>query len=250
MCRAEPFSTWAGGDMRRSRYFWLVAVLFLTLETTVASFAQGTAAPKPPPKAKPSAPRAPQKAEPKPAALASPAPEILTNDSIVKMLAGGVDEEIVIAKINSSAAAFTMDSDSLIRLKSANVPQKVVRAMLTWKAPGSAAPASPAVPAAAAVPVLGNIVKDHSPALPSAPPPAALPETPLTTVTARQGAGTFPLSDKPQSVMFVKREAGTAKEAVVNIVLSDVGIQLITMGLSPMIGWNPYMGDAGQGHAA
>jgi hypothetical protein len=230
--------------MRRSRYFWLVAALFVVLETTVASFAQGTAAPKPPPKAKPAAPRAPQKAEPKPPAHPSSEPEILTNDSIVKMLAGGVDEEIVIAKINSSAAAFTMDADSLIRLKSANVPQKVVRAMLNWKAPGTAAPASPAVPPAAAVPVLGNIVKDPGPTLPSALPPAALPETPLTTVTARQGAGTFPLSDKPQSVMFVKSEAGTAKEAVVNIVLSDVGIQLITMGLSPMIGWNPYMGDA------
>jgi hypothetical protein len=233
--------------MRRSRYFWLVAALFVVLETTVASFAQGTAAPKPPPKAKPAAPRAPQQAEPKPPAHPSSEPEILTNDSIVKMLAGGVDEEIVIAKINSSAAAFTMDADSLIRLKSANVPQKVVRAMLNWKAPGTAvpaAPASPAVPPAAAVPVLGNIVKDPGPALPSALPPAALPETPLTTVTARQGAGTFPLSDKPQSVMFVKSEAGTAKEAVVNIVLSDVGIQLITMGLSPMIGWNPYMGDA------
>ena len=226
--------------MRRTRYFWLVAALFVVLETTVASFAQGTAAPKPPPKAKPAAPRAPQKAEPKPPAHPSSEPEILTNDSIVKMLAGGVDEEIVIAKINSSAAAFTMDADSLIRLKSANVPQKVVRAMLNWKAPGTAAPASPAVPPAAAVPVLGNIVKDPGPTLP----PAALPETPLTTVTARQGAGTFPLSDKPQSVMFVKSEAGTAKEAVVNIVLSDVGIQLITMGLSPMIGWNPYMGDA------
>src|ERR1035437_7421929 len=217
MCRAEPFSTWAGGDMRRSRYFWLVPALFVGRETTVASFAQGPAAPKSPPKAKPAAPRAPQQADPKPPAHPSSEPEILTNDSIVKMLAGGVDEEIGIAKINSSAAAFTMDADSLIRLKSANVPQKVVRAMLNWKAPGTAAPASPAVPPAAAVPVLGNIVKDPGPALPSALPPAALPETPLTTVTARQGAGTFPLSDKPQSVMFVKSEAGTAKEAVVNI---------------------------------
>jgi hypothetical protein len=65
----------------------------------------------------------------------------------------------------------------------------------------------------------------------------------LTTVTARQGASAFPLSDKPQSVLFVKSEAGTAKEAVVNVVLGDVGIQLITMGLSPMMGWNPYLGD-------
>ena len=102
--------------MRRSRYFWLVAALFAVLETTVASFAQGTAAPKPPPKTKPAAPRAPQKAVPKPPAQPNSEPEILTNDSIVKMLAGGVDEEIVIAKINSSAAAFTMDADSLIRL--------------------------------------------------------------------------------------------------------------------------------------
>ena len=230
--------------MRRAKCFCLVAASFVVLETPVASFAQGTAAPKQTPKAKPAAPRAPQKAEPKPPAHPSSEPETLTNDSIVKMVAGGVDEDIVIAKINSSAAAFTMDAASLIRLKRANVPQKVVRAMLNWKAPGTAAPPSPAVPTAAAEPVLGNIVKAPGPTLPSALPPAALPETPLTTVTARQGAGTFPLSDKPQSVMFVKSEAGTAKEAVVNIVLSDVGIQLITMGLSPMIGWNPYMGDA------
>jgi hypothetical protein len=152
----------------------------------------------------------------------------------MKMVSGGVDEAIVIAKINSSAAAFNLDADSLIRLKSAKVPPAVVRAMLNWKAPATAA-AAPAVLPAAPEPVVATIAKDTRP---------ALPETPLTTVTARQGAATFPLSDKPQSVLFVKSEAGTAKEAVVNVVLGDVGIQLITMGLSPMIGWNPYMGDA------
>jgi hypothetical protein len=161
----------------------------------------------------------------------------------MKMLSGGVGEEAVIAKIKSSTAAFTLDADSLIRLKSAKVPPAVVRAMLNWKAPGTASPAAPAVPPAAPEPVVGNIVKDPGPALPSASPPAASPETPLTTVTARQGASTFPLSDKPQSVLFVKSEAGTAKEAVVNVVLGDVGIKLITMGLSPMMGWNPYLGD-------
>ena len=222
--------------MRPSKYTWLAVCLFVVLETTAASFAQGTAAPKAPPKspakAPSAAPRRPPAAEPK----RSSEPEVLTNDSIVKMLSAGVDEEIVIAKIKSSPAAFTMDTDSLIRLKGANVPQAVVRAMLNWKAPGTAAPA-------AGEPVAGNVVKDPGPALPSAPPVAAVPETPLTTVTARQGATTFPLSDKPQSVLFVKSEAGTAKEAVVNIVLGDVGIQLITMGLAPMVGWNPYLGD-------
>jgi len=229
--------------MRRSRYSWLATTLFVVLETTVASFAQGTAAPKQPPKAKPAAPRGPRAAKPKPPARGSSEPAVLTNDSVMKMLAGGVDEEIVIAKINSSAAAFTLDADSLIRLKSANVPSAVVRAMLNWKAPGTAAPPASAVAPTAPEPVVGNIVKDPGPALASAPPPAALPETPLTTVTARQGASAFPLSDKPQSVLFVKSEAGTAKEAVVNVVLGDVGIQLITMGLSPMMGWNPYLGD-------
>jgi hypothetical protein len=216
--------------MSRSRYFWLAITLFVVLETTTASFAQGTAAPKQPPKAKPAAPRAPQAAAPKkPPAQRSSEPEVLTNDSVMKMVAGGVDEATVIAKIKSSPAAFTLDADSLIRLKSANVPPAVVRAMLNWKAPGTASPAAPA-------PVVGNIVNDPGPALAPAPPPVALPETPLTTVTARQGASMFPLRDKPQSVLFVKSEAGTAKEAVVNLVLGDVGIQLITMGLTPMIG--------------
>ena len=230
--------------MRRSRYCWLAVTLFVVLETTPASFAQGTAAPKPPPKARSAAPRRPQAAELAPPAPRSSEPEVLTNDSVMKMLSAGVDEEIVIAKIKSSAAAFTMDTDSLIRLKSVNVPQAVVRAMLNWKAPGTAAPAAPAAAPAAPEPVGGSIVKEPGPALASDAPPAALPETPLTSVRAHQGANAFPLSDKPQSVLFLKSEAGSAKEAVGNLVLGDVGVQLITMGLSPMVGWNPYLGDA------
>lgn len=208
-----------------------LSLLALSLvSSSLQAPAQGTAAPKQPPKAKPAAPQAtaPKPAAPKPAASRSSGPEVLTNDSIMKMVSSGMNEAAVIAKINSSAAAFTLDGDSLIRLKSANVPPIVVRAMLNWKAPGTAAPAAPVAAAA--------------PAVPAAPPPPP-PEAPLTTVTARQGASTFPLSDKPQSVLFIKSEAGTVKEAVVNVVLSDAGIQLITMGLSPMLGWNPYMGD-------
>ena len=226
------------------RCSWLAATLFVVFEMTVASFAQGTVAPKQPPKAKPAAPRGPQAAQPKPTPNGSPAPAVLTNDSIVKMLASGLDEEIVIAKINSSDAAFNLDTDSLIRLQSAKVPKAVLRAMLNWKAPGTTAPSAPAVIPAAPEPAAGNVVNDPGRALSPAPSPAAAPEPPLTRVTARQGANTFQLSDKPQSVLFVKSEAGTAKEAVVNVVLGDVGVQLITMGLSPMVGWNPYLGDS------
>ncbi len=215
--------------VRRARTFRSMPIFRLSLLALSAGlwiFAQGPPAPKQPLKAKPAAPRA---AAPKPAAGRGSEPEVLTNDSIMKMVSGGVDEATVIAKINSSAAAFTLDADGLVRLKGANVPPAVVRAMLNWKAPAAAAPTAAAVPAALAAPAV---------------PAAAPPETPLTTVTVRQGASTFPLSDKPQSVLFVKSEAGTAKEAVVNVVLGDVGIQLITMGLSPMVGSNPYLGNA------
>jgi hypothetical protein len=155
------------------------------------------------------------------------------------MVAAGLDEKTVIAKINASAATFSLDADGLTRLKSANVPPAVVRAMLNWKAPGTAPAAVAASPAPAeAAPVI--VVKEPVPAIPAAPPRPAQ----LDTVTARQGVAFFPLSDKPQAVLFVKSEAGSAKDAIVNVVLSDVGIQLITMGLTPMMPWNPYLGDA------
>jgi hypothetical protein len=111
--------------------------------------------------------------------------------------------------------------------------------MLNWKAPGSAPAAVAASPAPAeAAPVV--VVKEPVPATPATPPRP--PQ--LDTVTVRQGVAFFPLSDKPQAVLFVKSEAGSAKDAIVNVVLSDVGIQLITMGLTPMMPWNPYLGDA------
>ena len=220
--------------MRKSRRSLLVVTSLIALQMPLVSFAQPPATKKQPP-----APRSAQPAK-LPAATERPSsePEVLTNDSVLKMLAAGLDEETVIAKINSSAAKFSVDTDSLIRLKSANVPQAVVRAMLNWKAPGTA-PAAVAPPPPPTEPAAGNLGKDPAPAIPA----PALRPAPLDTVTARQGTMSFPLSDKPQAVLFVKSEAGSAKEAVVNIVLGDVGIQLLTMGLSPMMGWNPYLGD-------
>jgi hypothetical protein len=220
--------------MRNSRRSLLVITSLIALQMPLALFAQPPATKKQPP-----TPRSAQPAKPAaPAERPSSEPEVLTNDSVIKMVAAGLDDETVIAKVNSSAAKFSVDTDSLIRLKSANVPQTVVRAMLNWKAPGTA-PAAVAPAPAPIEPAAGNAAKDPVPTIQA---PAPRP-APLETVTARQGTMSFPLSDKPQAVLFVKSEAGTAKEAVVNVVLGDVGIQLLTMGLSPMMGWNPYLGD-------
>ncbi len=219
--------------MRNSRCSSLVVVSLMALQLPLASFAQAPAAKKQPP--------APRSAKPaKPALTAKrPAsePEVLTNDSVIKMVAAGLDEKSVIAKINASAATFTLDADGLTRLKSAKVPPAVVRAMLNWKAPGTAPAAVAASPAPVEAPA-AIVVKEPVPATPAAVPRPAQ----LETVTARQGVAFFPLSDKPQAVLFVKSEASSAKDAIVNVVLSDVGIQLITMGLTPMMPWNPYLG--------
>jgi hypothetical protein len=221
--------------MCTSRCSLLVVVSLLALQMPLASFAQ-----VPAPKKQTPAPKTAQPAKPAaPAKPPSSEPAVLTNDSIIKMVAAGLDEKTVIAKINSSAATFTLDADGLTRLKGANVPPAVVRAMLNWKAPGTAPAAVAASPAPAeAAPVV--VVKEPVPATPAAPPRP--PQ--LDTVTVRQGVAFFPLNDKPQAVLFVKSEAGSAKDAIVNVVLSDVGIQLITMGLTPMMPWNPYLGDA------
>src|SRR5947208_9704673 len=97
--------------MRVSRIPGVVfaAVLFAT---PVALPAQG-AAPAKPPQKKAAQPRPAKPAPVEPAAAPTPAvsePEVLTNASVVKMLAAGLDPEIVIAKINSSQAKFTLDT--------------------------------------------------------------------------------------------------------------------------------------------
>jgi hypothetical protein len=53
------------------------------------------------------------------------------------------------------------------------------------------------------------------------------------------------LTDRPQKVLFVKSQASNAKAAIGNLLLSDVGLTLITMALAPQLRmWNPYMNDS------
>jgi hypothetical protein len=69
----------------------------------------------------------------------------------------------------------------------------------------------------------------------------------VTTVALpilRQGEISSTLADVPQKVMFVKSDTPDAKTVIANVVLSEQGIQLITMGLAPGLMWNPYMNDA------
>ena len=81
------------------------------------------------------------------------AQEVLTNDSVIQMVKGGLPEAIVIAKIKSTATKFDLKTDSLLNLKKAGVSDKVLEAMVaagsSTPAPSTAMPAPPA-PAVAA----------------------------------------------------------------------------------------------------
>ncbi len=185
--------------------------------------------------------QAPKKATPVPksrvakkAPSAVTSPEILSNEAIIRMVAVGLDEETIVAKINSSPADFRLDTNSLITLKEAKVPSRVLRAMLNRKSPAAQTPAAQPV------------TTDPGPAVPLSPAPEPVNPipSPLEGLIARQGTSTFSLTDRPQKVMFIKSEASDAKAAIANIVLSDVGLQLLTMGMSSqMMMWNPYFGD-------
>src|SRR5580765_1465286 len=76
------------------------------------------------------------------------------------------------------------------------------------------------------------------------PAPTTLTVPTVAKPLVRQGETASALTDVPQSVMFVKSDTTDAKTAIANIVLSEQGIHLITMGLAPGLAWNPYMNDA------
>jgi len=54
----------------------------------------------------------------------------LTNDDIVKMVSAGLAEDLIIGKIKASSPRFNVDTDGLIELKKAGVPDRIVATMI------------------------------------------------------------------------------------------------------------------------
>jgi len=98
------------------------------------------------------------------------AQEVLTNDSVVSMVKGGLGEAVVLARIRSSPANFDTSTNSLLALKKAGVSDKVIEAMVSAPRSGAAA----AVPSA------------PTPAAPSA---GASAPPPSVSASARSSAG-------------------------------------------------------------
>ncbi|HET6367043.1 MAG TPA: hypothetical protein VFG27_07445 [Pseudomonadales bacterium] len=111
--------------------------------------------------------------------MAGPAPtavaqEVLTNDSIMSMVKGGLSEAVVLARIRSGPGNFDTSTNSLLALKKAGVSDKVIEAMVSAPRAGAAAAAAPA-PAPAPSP---------APA-----PPAGSAPAPSVSAGARSSAG-------------------------------------------------------------
>jgi hypothetical protein len=143
------------------------------------------------------------------------------------MVTGGVAEETIVARIDAAPCRFAMDGEHLVQLKEGKVPAAVLRAMIRKNA---------ATPPVSPVPAPGE------PAITLTVHPIEAP----AHVTVRQDGGRETmLADHPQKVLFVKSAATNAKEAIANLLLSDAGLNLITMALAPQMKmWNPYMNDS------
>jgi hypothetical protein len=84
------------------------------------------------------------------AVLAS-AQQALNNDSIIKLAKAGLSDDVIVATINASPAAYDTSANGLIALKTAGVSDKVVATLITRNA-GGTAPSSDAAGSAAAPP--------------------------------------------------------------------------------------------------
>ncbi len=191
-----------------------------------------------PPKTRPAA-RQPAGVK-KPAKSAAPVtpaqpvvPDVLTNETVIRLVHSGMSETDLVALVERSPAQFQMDAGHLTTLSEEKVPRAVIRAMLNKRSPAPITPTDSQAKPASAVAV----------ETPPAPQPSPIPAN-LERPVIRYGAASSALADHAQKVVFVRSQSPDAKEAIANLLLSDVGLNLLTMGMaSQMKMWNPYFGD-------
>ena len=58
------------------------------------------------------------------------AQDVLTNESVVKMVKAGLSERVILSMVSSQPPAYSVTPDTLIELKSAGVSDRIVAAMV------------------------------------------------------------------------------------------------------------------------
>ena len=90
----------------------------------------------------PPSPSTPSVPAPIPTAAPAPAGEILTNQTVVNLVAAGLSESIIIQKIESTSCHFVTDANQLVYLKKHGVSDAIIAAMM--QAPVVPLPQQPA----------------------------------------------------------------------------------------------------------
>ena len=88
--------------------------------------------------------------------LVAAAQEVLTNDSVLKMVKSGLGEDLIISMVKGQPGKYSLDPDELIKLKNAGVSEKILASM----ASKGSAPGAPATSGSAANGAGSDIPKD------------------------------------------------------------------------------------------
>ena len=69
--------------------------------------------------------------------------EVLTNQSVIKMVKAGLSEELILSVVKQQTSAFSVGSTELVELKMAGVTERIITAMIAKTMGPAAAPAKP-----------------------------------------------------------------------------------------------------------
>ena len=85
-------------------------------------------------------------------ALLACAQDVLTNDSVLKMVKSGLGENLILNMVQNQPGKYVMSADELVKLKQAGVSDKILDAMIAKSPAGTEGSASRVVPTDADIP--------------------------------------------------------------------------------------------------
>jgi hypothetical protein len=80
-------------------------------------------------------------------AVAATAQDVLTNESVVKMVKSGLGEGLIVSMVQNQPGKYSLTPEELVKLKGAGVSEKILGAMVAKGSGGGSAPATAATPA-------------------------------------------------------------------------------------------------------
>jgi hypothetical protein len=85
------------------------------------------------------------------------AQSVLDNDSVAKMAAAGLGDDVIVSMINSQPGKYAVDPDVVIKLKQSGLSEKIINAMIAKNSGGSPMTTTPVATPAAATPVVDEV---------------------------------------------------------------------------------------------